>query len=412
MIARAQVVAMVVASHPRCGALSPLRCVMDACLSSQLWELCCAGPGAETHFCIMVTSERTGHMLTLLCGRPEDRSCEDDHLLRGLSVSTLTGGVIRAPSAADEWSFCSSRNIHKYGLVSSDLLVMTSPGPLGMPAGIRRFSVVDREGNERRWLMNGPCDSSFVSAARKWWVHVRTNSLAMTVVCLLDVHQQKHAVEDSPVEVNVTPPQRTVMGSVGDWWYLSLFFSRSNPDEATVLFQSRSSRRSLLFVVIDIKRTHETRSLAVVDSSVGILPFEGRVLEVLSFRCPRTNQPTFIVETRSSGFSLFVFAISNGNVTQLTEAQSGLVSQLNESQFCVTQRDVYEVWDCKDLTQPTRSLPHVVPGHLAMLKADSGFIFHTSNQAVKITVTGPFNETVVSLSFTEECSNFHVFNTV
>ncbi|KAH3760664.1 hypothetical protein Pelo_7494 [Pelomyxa schiedti] len=407
LTARAQVLALVVSSHPRCGAPSPLRGLVTPALSSQLWDICCAGPGAETHFCILVLGLTAP---TMAWEHPHDKA--EDVLLR-MSVSTLTGGVTRAPSVAHRWGvgdFKAVLRILDYGLVGSGSFIQPVMSGRVRAEGMYRFAVVDREGNEKRWLMDGPADRSFVSAARKWWVHFCVNSLVMTVACLWRVDPRQTAAE-SPVQVRL-PLTDIVMGSGGhgvrDWRYREFFFSRTDPDEAVALFQSQSSGRYLLFVVIDIKRTHGTKSLAVVHSSLEILPFDARVLEVLSFRCPRTNQLTFIVLVRTGGYSLQVCTIANGNVTELTGCYCGGVSQLNQSQFCVVQRDVYEIWDCNNLMQPPRSFPHVIgSAGGAVCEAESGFIFHSHERACVIAVTDAFNRTVLTLHFAIASDKFH-----
>ncbi|KAH3760758.1 hypothetical protein Pelo_7417 [Pelomyxa schiedti] len=408
--AAVKVLALVVSSHPRCGAESPLRGLVTPAMSSQLWDACCTAPGAKTHFCLMVTG-----ILVLA-----DNDAQD--ALMRLSVSTLTGGITRAPSVSHLWGveeYQMPRRICKYGLVDSNSFI-TGREIVGSSSGafeddsLYRFVVVDRAGNEKRWLTNGTDDDSFVSAGNKWWVHISFTSFVMTVAGL-----QGLPAAEPPAEVSVKLPKEVIVGSGGnlaDWLYAKFFFSGTDPDEGTAMYLHRmNSLRSLLFVVVDIGSTHRTKSLVVTHSSVANLPVSGWVSRLLAFRCPHTNHRTFIGEIRSTGLIVSAFALVNGNVINLGEEPYEGLSQLNESQFCLQRRNCYEIWDCNDLSHPVKSLPHVF-SELAlmspMIQALSGMIFHGRESAQVIAVTDQCGVNLVMLHFSRRTHGFHVFNSV
>ncbi|KAH3760306.1 hypothetical protein Pelo_7881 [Pelomyxa schiedti] len=352
-----QVVALALASHsPRCGADSPAR-ALGPHLVKQLWDSCvlsCLRP------VVLDVSVAPYPPSPPLFGKWR--------LVVRLTLSPLLLGLVGAVHVApreaemdghavnrcqrlDETLCCVERGTSPPGW--QDAVVARRTGPWGGAGGW--------SGRERRLLPSMDHVEVYV-VNREWMLQrVRDGAGFSLVVRSLrgvggdDVEERRgggRGGDDEDEAVVIRLPEYRYLGR-------SFEFSKAIPSHAVMIVDSGNQPGTTL-LVLDVAKTHATRSLKVVSTThCALTPewlskFDWCSVAVMQNRACET---VFLIQSSNLSSSSFVHAVqANGDTTQLyCEIGSFPLSQVSESLFSIYHKrtQVLEIWDCSDTLSPS-----------------------------------------------------------
>ncbi|KAH3723401.1 hypothetical protein Pelo_17894 [Pelomyxa schiedti] len=374
--AREQVLALVMASHNRCGASSPARHLVRALpdlATSPLWDWC-LGPDSEVVFGLLVST-------------PEFHS---SHCYYTFGVSSTLMSVTRDIGSVGGRSLWKGKQT-----APSHLTLAVDPGHLVVTqfTGYGRtgwaFSLLDVVTQEHRLLLSERVTQSSprVYANRKWFLRYQIEG--SLVIVNLQQQQQPQHVEIS----DILRCDKVFRGEVIT--FLGISISNYVPDEAVLLYNVGFAR-DLFLLLVDVSNTHSTGNLSVLS-----------LTKVLLDRCPDTcyGISSCLLMKKANGARVFmcpflgarsytVFEVAErvGTVKLVSSNNIEGLSQLSTSLFCTLKADYHniEIWDCNNIATcsdrdgqatPLRviSLSPVEPDTLLFVEGASG-----SNRNVSI----------------------------
>ncbi|KAH3763928.1 hypothetical protein Pelo_4196 [Pelomyxa schiedti] len=375
--AREQVLALVMASHNRCGASSPARHFVRALpdlATSPLWDWC-LGPDSEVVFGLLVST-------------PEFHS---SHCYYTFGVSSTLMSVtrdIRSVGGRSLWKGKQTAPSHLTLAVDPGHLVVTQFTGYGRTGWA--FSLLDVVTQEHRLLLSERVTQSSprVYANRKWFLRYQIEG-SLGIVNLLPLLQQQQ--QHKHVEVSdILQCNKVFRGEVITFWGISI--SNYVPDEAVVLY-SVGFARDLFLLLVDVSKTHSTGNLSVLS-----------LTKVLLHSCPDTcyGISSCLLMKKANGARVFIcpfLGVRRYTVFEVAERVGTFklvssnnvegLSQLSNSLFCTLKADYHniEIWDCNNIVTcsdrdgeatPLRviSLSPVEPDALLFVEGESGFLFH------------------------------------
>ncbi|KAH3762098.1 hypothetical protein Pelo_6051 [Pelomyxa schiedti] len=374
-----QMVALETALHRRCGGSSPARLLADQpTLVRQLWDWLCRSTTSRTWG--VVLRRRRSDMYTL------------DNTLVSFSACGILGGV--APGStrvSDVWTTDDT------SLCGTCVMGPCSPGGVGggtAPAQ-RQVHVVEahRElpgtgywiqtvtGSEKISQLIGhtDCSHSIHAVNSKWLLVGDMRKTGLDIFSIWD-RASRH--------IGNTSDGCSTLDSVEPF---HLFFNGSDQDEGLVV------TRGPVFVVIDVAQSFSGGGAKVLSETKWKKPTAlGLIEKVLVFNSRKISRDpfsrvsrAFIVLTESSCFSfsskLFIVEETTGNFKKLSK-RAYLLSQLNETTFCVSLPTEYQLWVVSSgiTAVHLRSFPL---GSAKVATAECGFLFHSSKDGTAINVT-------------------------
>ncbi|KAH3766452.1 hypothetical protein Pelo_1688 [Pelomyxa schiedti] len=174
------------------------------------------------------------------------------------------------------------------------------------------------------------------------------------------------------------------------------FCVRSDPDKAVFVLTHKPNKKCLSALVVDVAKSFESRSLVIVSDTQCVITGDGH-LGVSNLLCLSTASGSrcFVLRKTYDWKSFQLSAVydavpQQGEQPVATEVKPGDLglSQLSESQFCVcTKRHpsaFAEVWDCSSGVRPEKVRVIRFGGpKMATMEANSGFLFVCSPDRIK-----------------------------
>ncbi|KAH3764648.1 hypothetical protein Pelo_3492 [Pelomyxa schiedti] len=369
--AREQLLALVMASHNRCGASSPARhfVSLPPLATAPLWDWC-LGPDSES-------------VLGLLVLTHGNRSAS----YYTFGVSSTLMSVTRDVKLRGSWClwFTQPRPV----AVDANRLVVTQ-----MAGRSQSFSLLDVATEKRTWLLsesNSPAD--IVHAANhRWWLHYDHRSRKLVVVNLsgdlgdLHLHQNQAVLHSDCCAAKIK---------------IHNCHQILREYEAVLMLLVETSQ---FLLVIDVNKTFATKHVSVLSMTKCLFSVDINNLRSSS-----------LVMNKSSGDRVFICqvqmipAFGCDSVVEVTEGVgacrfiSGHVlclSQLSTFLFCILKggsmknfATVVEIWDCSNASSaPLRVLQGFQGSDTPLVISQSGLIFHrkTSKQAFDVTDSSGF----------------------
>ncbi|KAH3731832.1 hypothetical protein Pelo_17339 [Pelomyxa schiedti] len=180
------------------------------------------------------------------------------------------------------------------------------------------------------------------------------------------------------------------------------FCGRSDPDKAVFVLTHRPNKKCLSALVVDVAKSFESRSLVIVSDTQCVITGEGDI-GISQVLCLITagGSRCFILRKTYDWRSFQLSAVfdtvpQQGEQTVATEVNEAdpNLSQLSESQFCVcTERHpsaFAEVWDCSNGVRPEKvrviRFGDSLGGGptMATMEANSGFLFVCSPDRIRV----------------------------
>ncbi|KAH3766704.1 hypothetical protein Pelo_1433 [Pelomyxa schiedti] len=363
-----QVAALLMSSHPRCGAHSPARIMSaSAPLMSHFWsEIVLAGASAFVLYLESAdfTDDSTPSTVHIGLSR------------RLLGVTYLQGIDLlhRVKCVAPEQVLVPDGN--GYALRSLDLQISSRNECRDLGNQAQPFVCTFAE-SER---------SPFFAAANSMWLLNARSPAPGSDHETVMIWELPQCPQEKPVE----PLEFRIPGSDILHSLAGVFLSKTVPDEAVVAARNHSH---IVLTLFDVRKTVQSKKLAVL-ASTGMLPLSGHRLTfgvVLVMR-RKTFDMVFIAQT----FLCEVFAIDprTGGIRQITEkeehsySEPNNLTQVSSSVFCIWHEKYrsYELWDCNNIDQPLRAINP--DDNFDQVVAGSGFLFVVVKHSV--TVIEPF----------------------
>ncbi|KAH3759105.1 hypothetical protein Pelo_9113 [Pelomyxa schiedti] len=353
--ARDQLLALAMASHPRCGAHSPARSFMSLqpLATSPLWEWCLRGSAVS----FGVSAANVGQGLIYF------------RFAVSSALNSPVSGALKTTTCGN-----TDLKIQFHGALTVDRLVLSDTDCLvnGRP-GSAVFVLDSESPCERRRLLWAQGIDTFVN--EKWAVVCKAYGSKLAVINMAENSGSEQDVQVNWLSAAEQFDYHTVECT-------GVLLNKSSVDEAVVEY---GTQQHLFLMVIDLGKSHATNQLVVSHF------FKWNNLDcVSSFRSgivmtkSATGQRVVFVEMRSlESVSVFEFLVEDGNDTlRPISSLASRVSQLSSSLFCISKSDAsVEVWDCNNTSAPLRVLKSRYPSVIA----DSGFLFHLVDDVIEVT---------------------------
>ncbi|KAH3759190.1 hypothetical protein Pelo_8990 [Pelomyxa schiedti] len=364
--ARDQLLALVMASHNRCGAMSPARhfASLPPLATSPLWDWCLRD--SEIVFAVVMNSHPSNRRVYFTIGvssslmsvtrdlrEPHTTAC--DAFQQPICVLIVgTRFIVRCLTGEGILSF-----------IMHDL-----DAPLES-----RLLVTDDDPRNLFWGWDGN---------HMWWIHSSGRTLYVVKIGATDGDCGGGDVARGTagfVRFDEAFP-------VGTWCH-SVSFNRHRQDEALLAIRTRNDKR-LILMVVDAHKSYTTRNLAMLRLTECKLPESPVLFESGITMRNSSGDCVLFVALRSAADSrqnVYEVKESSGEIVPISRVTTKL-SQLSHCLFCVTRSGhdhSTEIWDCNNTTAPLRVLE---PRFLVPVIAESGFLFHchgSLNPSVDVT---------------------------
>ncbi|KAH3761377.1 hypothetical protein Pelo_6776 [Pelomyxa schiedti] len=345
-----QVLALVMGTHPRCGAGCPLWSMSPAAAAAPVGpaggDSCGGGGGLDgslvprTLWMWLVAHSR------LYCVTWTSRAPRG-----GLSTVTATFGVSSALLTLTHGMRWWERGTCVSLGANDDYFVAVHRS---------LFVLQDRLTGERRALFD---------STGCWWVKLCSNRKWFVVFDQWKMVAFEIPRRNPSGPTTIKKPTVVPLGSLMGSSSYSPEFGGGNEDH--ILLCDYSSASQFQFILVDVAQTTASKTLAVLSSTVPRLN---------DLQLPRSEPfifRSFLVMTHKGGARSFVTGGSFKDPAGIIVIEEGTgkvkgplggyetsnfcptwcVSQLNQSQFCVTctARDTYDVWDINDISRPART---------------------------------------------------------
>ncbi|KAH3745242.1 hypothetical protein Pelo_13344 [Pelomyxa schiedti] len=420
--ARAQLLAVALGSHPRCGALSPLFALQARAGTlplRYLWELCC---GAGVWFRQICCHSGRDYGLKATCRCPGGECtvlsiCISPWLMGVLRCRVLCKKLKNDKGELQLWIDPTHYMVKKQAITlpisdrqgnpnASASTDATSAGALAVSATTSASTEKRRVANTRKTrfvaIVDVPTEEEKVVALPfhfsicqiihgRWWVR-RTNA-SVLIVDLCDKSLNCAVVCRHPI--------------LSDEPHHGIIFSKYIPNRAVLVdYVSRHPRGSAWrFVEVNVPLSYHNGALAVINTTVWNSSLYDQEPYAIFFKGKQTGDSIFIVNTFSGRESLW-HKIQHGHPESESEADKqnkklvgkSRVSQLNDTLFCVyapltnhPNTPLLQIWDCNTTgaQQPLRVIDNI--SGCVYAKGDQGFIIQiygcVMDQPGSLTVT-------------------------
>ncbi|KAH3763128.1 hypothetical protein Pelo_5019 [Pelomyxa schiedti] len=377
-----QLLALVMASHHRCGASSPAHhfASLPPLATAPLWDWCL----------------RDTEVLFGLYARPPSASVNYYYTF-GVSAS-LMSLTTRNISCHGNWPLWVTDPIHG----DPTHLVITQQAMCGHEVLLLNVAT-----KEKRLIFSNRTQPSYHRANHKWWLDYGHVSGTLVIVSLL---QQETAQFVGHAQVNILECDTTLKAK-SDLFSacMGIIFNKQAPDEALFML---SASYEIFLLVIDVKKTFTTGTVATLSMTQCLFPKDISRLHPSSLLMNKLNgEHVFICYT---GDSVFEVAERVGTCKLISSKVQSL-SQLSSSLFCTLNADygTVAIWDCNNArgaSRPLRVLQATPAIKANNVVAQSGFIFHNrprTKQAIEVTdstgfLIGVINFPVGEVSFVRQ----------
>ncbi|KAH3763925.1 hypothetical protein Pelo_4193 [Pelomyxa schiedti] len=357
LMAREQLLALVMASHNRCGASSPARhfVSLPPLATSPLWDWCLR----DTEVVLGVTTATR---------RFEVRSYFT------LGISSALSGVTRRLTLRNTWAPPKLPGSEHSPLPDSSLLISKYTGDNGR---VGSFFLVDiakptqpQQHRGRQLLTERYTVDHRDGGNHKWWVHSNGRSLAVANLLLLGDHcngNENGAADAAAHHEGGDGDGATVVLSdvfADGNECTSISFSKKVPDEALlVLLEGSSPCRGLILMVVDINETYRRRNLSVLSLTKCEVPPSFKWFSSAVVMRKSNGERGIFVELCTGRDTNTAYEVKEGSLHEDAGSlrvlcrNTNQLSQLSGSLFCITKDESNEIWDCNNTTAPLRVLP-------------------------------------------------------
>ncbi|KAH3766316.1 hypothetical protein Pelo_1810 [Pelomyxa schiedti] len=401
--AREQLMALMMASHNRCGASSPARHFASLPLTtSQLWDWCLH----DTEVVFDVSAQ-----LGFPCS-----PCS--YFTIGVSAALMS--ITRGLELVARWTVLPI----DVDVVDPDAFVVISH-----TAGHTKGVSLKHLGSQKPRLLFTDENSGsehYNCSNHKWWLHYdderNPDYCALTVVDLLvpkvpDPDQELPQRRCTTADVNILKTPDKVLQAIT--------LSNFDPDEALIVLASSTSRQDrfrLFFNVIDVKETLNTGTLTVLSETACEVTRSMLPTFLTTLVLNRTNgERVFLYEyLECQTYSTVLEVAESTGTCQLLATEVKCLSRLGTFSYCIFKVDkTVEIWDCNNVVssgammmKPLRVLQPIWPNEsLYLVIACSGCIFYKIGKSVE--VTGPTGaNSICKIDFSTEVYTFTVTSSI
>ncbi|KAH3731609.1 hypothetical protein Pelo_17561 [Pelomyxa schiedti] len=337
--ARAQLHALAMASHRRCGAQSPARYYMSLppLATSPLWEWCLRDSAVS---------------FSLFAELPQPHN--------DILQFTLSSALNSPISCALKKTNCGTGTLH--GWSSIDHIVMTQHG---FPVSVDRVVVLDLEtGCESSLWDSAIVGTPLIALNTKWVVECGREGRNLRVLNLDETFRLRN--NGQGVELMLPwPNELEYLKLVGR----GAFFNRSRVDEVVLAFESEEQ---LFLVMLDLKDTYVRKKPVVLQ-----LVKWKKLIHVSTFR-------SGIVMRKSATGQCVMFAEMwcLGSAT-VFEFQGGCVAPRPISSLATLIEASVEIWDCNNTAAPLRVMEALAVNTPKI--GESGFLFNKKDTNIDVT---------------------------
>ncbi|KAH3742820.1 hypothetical protein Pelo_15784 [Pelomyxa schiedti] len=359
--ARDQLLALAMASHPRCGAHSPARGFMSLppLATSPLWEWCLSD---------------TAVWFGLFTEMP----FPTESVYNRFALSSALNSPISSTHKATN---CGSSSTFHGALSVNRVVLGRANDPELLPSRVFTLDSAASGFENTLWWSRA---ITLITVNEKWVVECSRNGRDLRLLNMAQNPPLRIGGNDPGVKVRLVWP-----GYLADTFNVACrgaLLNKSCLDEAVVVSENEDS---LFLMVIDLGKTYTTKEPVVLHLVTwkhpeGVSFFGSGIAMTKS----TTGQCVVYVEMRSLGSGTVLEFLVDGTATPKPISDlANQVSQLSSSLFCISKAGPsLEIWDCNNTSSPLRVM-EARAGAYAPLIAESGFLFCRRESSNGIEVT-------------------------
>ncbi|KAH3762151.1 hypothetical protein Pelo_6008 [Pelomyxa schiedti] len=362
--ARKQLLALMMASHNRCGAASPARhfVSLPQLATAPLWDWCLHDSEIVLGAAVVLPNS-VGYFT--------------------FGISSALGSVSRGIRSYSTWRISQVRGCSVLTSFLPHCLVVTEVGNtrslMSLNLATRQRRLLATEDKYRKKITGS-------AGNHKWWLRCNGDGVLtvvrMTGVDVSNVHCGGIFCPDDGTQC------------------VFICFNKSLPDEAAILVVPPYGRNSPVILVIDVNQTYSSKNLTVLSSTTLMCNTVQASSITSGISMMKFNgQRVFFVEAGFSDKGKYVHEINESGTIQRISQNTKELAQLSYSLFCISKGDdpTIEIWDCNNTAAPMRVLPE---SHFVI--AESGFLFHNHCKIIDVTDSTGFR--VATLTFARDVS--------
>ncbi|KAH3759459.1 hypothetical protein Pelo_8724 [Pelomyxa schiedti] len=352
-----QVLALVTASHPRCGARSPARhfVSLSPLATAPLWDWCLRDSEVVFGLAAWHQNPLIGPLSSFVT----------------FGVSAALMGITRDVKLHGTWSLWDAQVFQ--AVVDPHRFVYVSEVD-----GLRfRFSLMSLPTGESQSMFTALDGVLCHQSSRRWWIHCGSRE-RLTIVNLEQLPNQQHQFDPVTVDIPQCYKEQAADGALSSS-VMGIIFSSKFPDEALITLAAGLPVTSTFFLLIDVNRTY----------------ISGRIALLSMTKCDLGRGG--LVQKRTYGPAIELTEVT-GTTKQLA-SHVREVSQLGTFLFCIAKTDsTVEVWDCRSAEGSTLvRILEARPNASPLVTAHSGFLFHRHRSQL-VDLTDPFGRFICTIT--------------